>query len=127
MTRTRQAIKSWGSVAIACAVTVYFLHQNLMGIHESSGKALKIMIATTIMGVDHAGLERCDALAVQGPVNPIPVLETGPAPKSSRSMRMAKSNPMMDPDHGRTAGPARHAWQRFPKMAEPIRESDKAG
>ena len=41
----------WGSVAIACAVTLYFLRQNLLGIHESSGKALKIMIATTVMAV----------------------------------------------------------------------------
>jgi len=37
---TRQACKSWGSVAIACAITLYFLRQNLLGIHESSGKAL---------------------------------------------------------------------------------------
>src|SRR6187397_1067283 len=47
---TRHVLKSVGSVAIACTVTIYFLHQNLMGIHESSGKALRIMIATTIMG-----------------------------------------------------------------------------
>ena len=40
-TSMRDVIKSWGSVAIACAVTVYFLHQNLIGIHESSGKALQ--------------------------------------------------------------------------------------
>jgi hypothetical protein len=31
-------------------VTLYFFRQNLLGIHESSGKALKIMIATTVMG-----------------------------------------------------------------------------
>src|SRR5207253_188554 len=40
----REVIKSGGSVAIACAVTVYFLNQNLLGIHESSGKALRIMV-----------------------------------------------------------------------------------
>ena len=45
------SIKQWGSVMIACAATLYFLRQNLLGIHESSGKALKIMIATTIMAV----------------------------------------------------------------------------
>jgi amino acid transporter len=33
----RHALKSWGSVVIACAVTLYFLRQNLLGIHESSG------------------------------------------------------------------------------------------
>src|SRR6478736_2521969 len=48
---TRQALKSWGSVAIALAITLYFFRQNLKGIPESSDKALKIMIATTIMGV----------------------------------------------------------------------------
>ncbi len=48
---TQQTIKSWGSVVIACVVTLYFFRQNLLGIHESSGKALKIMIITTIMAV----------------------------------------------------------------------------
>src|SRR4051795_12791589 len=42
---SKQAIKAWGSVAIACAVTLYFFGQNLRGIPESSDKALKIMIA----------------------------------------------------------------------------------
>src|SRR5476651_160341 len=48
---TKDAWKSWGSVAIACLVTLYFFRQNILGIHESSDKALKIMIATTIMAV----------------------------------------------------------------------------
>src|SRR4051812_10354188 len=48
---TRDVIKGVGSVAIACIVTFYFLHQNLLGIHESSGKALRIMMATTVMAV----------------------------------------------------------------------------
>ncbi len=39
----------WGSVVIAICITLYFFRQNLIGIHESSEKALKIMIATTIM------------------------------------------------------------------------------
>ena len=45
--RPTDAIRSWGSVVIACAVTLYFFRQNVLGIHESSGKALKIMMATT--------------------------------------------------------------------------------
>src|SRR5258708_2341869 len=44
-----KAIRKVGSVLIACAVTMYFFRQNILGIHESSGKALKIMIATTVM------------------------------------------------------------------------------
>src|SRR4029079_11877111 len=67
----RDGIKAWGSVAIACAVTIYFLRQNLLGIHESSGKALKIMIATTVMGA--IMLVMCiTTLAVNGPINPMP-------------------------------------------------------
>src|ERR1044072_3842577 len=42
---TKQAAKAWGSVLIACAITIYFFWQNLKGIPESSDKALKIMIA----------------------------------------------------------------------------------
>jgi amino acid transporter/nucleotide-binding universal stress UspA family protein len=64
-------IKRWGSVLIACGVTLYFFRQNLLGIHESSGKALKIMIATTVM----AGviLVWCAlTLLVKGPANPMP-------------------------------------------------------
>lgn len=48
---TQEAWKSWGSVAIACGITLYFYRENIRGIHESSNKALKIMIATTIMAV----------------------------------------------------------------------------
>ena len=39
------------SAAIAVAVTIYFWRVNVRGIHESSDKALKIMGATTVMGV----------------------------------------------------------------------------
>jgi nucleotide-binding universal stress UspA family protein len=42
-------IKGYGSAAIAAFITLYFFRQNLLGIHESSEKAFKIMIATTIM------------------------------------------------------------------------------
>ncbi len=38
------------SVLFAIAVTLYFWWQNIKGVHESSDKALKIMIVTTIMG-----------------------------------------------------------------------------
>src|SRR5436190_18318244 len=46
---TKQAAKSWGSVLIACAITLYFFRQNLLGIPESSDKAVKTMGATTVM------------------------------------------------------------------------------
>ncbi len=48
---TEIMLKERGSVLIAVLITLYFFRQNLIGLHESSDKALKIMIATTIMGV----------------------------------------------------------------------------
>lgn len=67
------AIRRWGSVIIACLITLYFFRQNLFGIHESSGKALKIMMATTVMAV--VMLTWCGiTLIVQGPVNKVPLL-----------------------------------------------------
>jgi amino acid transporter len=63
--------KQWGAVVIACAITLYFFRQNLLGIHESSDKALKIMLATTLMAVIMLGW--CAVtLAVRGPVNRVP-------------------------------------------------------
>jgi amino acid transporter/nucleotide-binding universal stress UspA family protein len=68
----KDAIKNWGSVAIACGITLYFFRQNLLGIHESSDKALKIMVATTVMAVLVLGW--CGVtLAVQGAKNPVPL------------------------------------------------------
>jgi len=63
---TRDLWKRAGSVLIATAATVYFFRQNIIGIHESSEKALKIMAITTIMAV--VMLTWCCAtLAVNGP------------------------------------------------------------
>jgi amino acid transporter len=38
-----------GSAAIAVVITLYFWHQNILGIEESSDKAMKIMGVTTVM------------------------------------------------------------------------------
>jgi amino acid transporter/nucleotide-binding universal stress UspA family protein len=40
-----------GSAAIAIAITIYFWRVNIRGIHESSDRALKIMMATTVMAL----------------------------------------------------------------------------
>jgi hypothetical protein len=40
-----------GSATIAIAITLYFWHQNILGIEESSDKAMKIMGVTTVMVV----------------------------------------------------------------------------
>jgi len=47
----REDFCRWGSVFIAVFITLYFFRQNIIGIHESSNKALKIMMATTVMAV----------------------------------------------------------------------------
>jgi amino acid transporter/nucleotide-binding universal stress UspA family protein len=60
-----------GAVMIASAVTLYFFRQNLLGIHESSDKAMKIMIATTVMAVIMLTWSLV-TLAVQGPKNAVP-------------------------------------------------------
>jgi amino acid transporter len=99
-------IKRWGSVAIACLITVYFFRQNLIGIHESSGKALKIMIATTVMAVvilTWAGV----TLAVRSPVNPVPTW------KPDLSVKV-------DPSSGERIDPL--GWVgNHPSLAEPLR------
>ncbi len=69
---TKGAIRNGGAVVIACAITLYFFWQNLLGLHESSDKALKIMIATTVMGVIVVGWCLV-TLAVQGPKNSVPL------------------------------------------------------
>src|SRR5262249_9344424 len=68
----QKLLKNWGSVVIACLIVLYFFRQNLRGIHESSDKAFKIMVATTIMAVILLGW--CGlTLIVEGPRNNVPL------------------------------------------------------
>ena len=41
----------FAAAIFAIAITLYFWHQNIMGIEESSGKAMRIMQITTVMAV----------------------------------------------------------------------------
>ena len=71
------SIKTSGSAIIAVLITIYFFRQNLIGIHESSGKAFKIMVATTIMAA--IMLTWCVATyAIQGPARVHPGQLDGP-------------------------------------------------
>jgi amino acid transporter/nucleotide-binding universal stress UspA family protein len=71
------AIKAYGSAVIAALVTLYFFRQNLLGIHESSEKAFRIMQATTVMAV--VMLLWCGiTLVVQGPAPVKPDAPDGP-------------------------------------------------
>ncbi|HEX5472772.1 MAG TPA: APC family permease, partial [Lacipirellulaceae bacterium] len=115
---TRNAIKAWGSVAIACFVTVYFLRQNLIGIHESSGKALRIMAATTVMAVTMliwSGV----TLAVRGPVNSMPSWQ----PDLNKKWIVDEGGntvPKLNPITGQQEDPL-GLLGRYPSVAEPLR------
>ncbi len=115
---TRETIKSWGSVAIACGVTIYFLRQNLIGIHESSGKALRIMMATTVMAITMLVWSGV-TLAVHGPVNPMPTWK----PDLSKKWDIdadGKTIPKLNPITGQQEDPL-GLLGRYPTIAEPLR------
>jgi amino acid transporter/nucleotide-binding universal stress UspA family protein len=66
-----EVVTRWGAVLICALITLYFFRQNLLGIHESSDKALKIMIATTIMAVIMFVWCGITLVANRGGVNPV--------------------------------------------------------
>lgn len=115
----RLAIKSWGSAVIACLTTLYFFRQNLRGIPESSSKALKIMIATTVMGVIML-LWSGVTLAVKGPVNEMPSWK----PDLSKKVEIdaaGQTVPKLNPLTGEQEDPLGFLG-RFPSLAEPLRK-----
>jgi amino acid transporter/nucleotide-binding universal stress UspA family protein len=120
----RQAIKSWGAVAIACLITLYFFRQNLLGIHESSDKALKIMIATTVMGLIILAWSGV-TLAVRGSVNPVPSWHPDLQPKTTITSA-GEVVPKINPVTGRQEDPLGFLG-RFPAIAEPIRNAGATG
>src|SRR5262245_46751509 len=110
-------VKRWGSVVIACGVTLYFFRQNLLGIHESSGKALKVMIATTVM----AGviLVWCAlTLIVKGPANPMPSPVPDLYPKVEYK-EVEGRNPV--------TGEEQKLWERDPGTGKLVPETDAEG
>jgi amino acid transporter/nucleotide-binding universal stress UspA family protein len=117
-------VKSWGAVAIACLTTLYFFRQNILGIHESSDKALKIMIATTIMAVVILGWSAV-TLAVKGPVNPVPSWRPDLSLKTTKS-DTGETIPKMNVVTGRQEDPLGFLG-RIPSIADPIRKAGGAG
>lgn len=69
----RLGIKSYGSAVIACAITLYFFYKNLIGIHESSAKALRIIQFTTVVAVTVL-IWSGATLWLRGPVNDVPTV-----------------------------------------------------
>jgi amino acid transporter/nucleotide-binding universal stress UspA family protein len=116
---TRQAIKSTGSVLIACLITLYFFRQNLIGIPESSDKALKIMIATTVMGVILL-VWSVVTLAAKGPVNDIPTWK----PDLTKKTEIGDSGqvvPKINPLTGEQEDPLGFLPRVSPSFAESLR------
>ena len=104
----RDYIKRYGSVLIAVIITLYFFRQNILGIHESSDKALKIMIATTIMAV--VVLVWCFlTLLIRGPANPLPSIVPDLQPKIQYEVEVA-------PD--RITGEIREQYIRDPQTGK---------
>ena len=80
------------AAGIAVAVTVYFWRVNLKGIHESSDQALRIMGATTVMGIIMI-LWCCATLAVHPDKIKAPPL----TPNLDRKVDPITHEPMLDP------------------------------
>ncbi len=59
------------AAAFACAVTIYFWRKNVIGLHESSEKALRIMQITTVMVV--ILIVWCIATILKNGYNPVPL------------------------------------------------------
>ncbi len=113
-TEMRISLRQWGAVVIACGITLYFFRQNLLGIHESSDKALKIMIATTVMAV--IMLAWCGiTLGVRGPANEVPW-----KPNLDPKVEL-KTVEVVDPE----SGEKREVWQKDPKTGQLEPERDE--
>jgi amino acid transporter/nucleotide-binding universal stress UspA family protein len=114
---TRQGITNWGAVLIACGVTLYFYRQNLLGMHESSDKALKIMIATTVMAV--VILVWCLlTLLIQGKANPFP----SPIPDLNPKVEY-----QVDDGINRITGKPGKMWARDAESGALVPARDKEG
>jgi amino acid transporter/nucleotide-binding universal stress UspA family protein len=112
------ASKSWGSVLIACAVTLYFYRQNVLGMRETSDKALKIMAVTTVMGVlmlAWGGVTLAYRAENATPVHPAPQLPT-PEPRLT---------PRVNPDTGDAEDPL--GFIKSTQVAEEIRSLGEPG
>ncbi|MBV9122048.1 MAG: APC family permease [Planctomycetes bacterium] len=118
---TAKVVQRWGSVVIACLITIYFYRQNLLGIHESSNKALKIMIATTIMAV--IMLSWCVLTLVLRPANQINQVPLQPdlSKKWETNDAGEQVKPKINEVTGEQEDPLGFIGRFFPRFADRIR------
>jgi amino acid transporter len=113
---TKDAIKQYGSVLIAVGITLYFFRQNLLGIRQSSDKALKIMMATTVMVV--VMIVWCGiTLAVRGPANRVPL-----APDLSEKVEY-----QVEEGKDAVTGQKMEKWVKDPETGKLVPEVDDEG
>lgn len=98
---TKSAVRRIGSIAIAVGITIYFFRKNLVGLHESSGKAVRIVLFTTAVAVVVL-VWSAVTLAVRGPANSIPL-------RADLSKKV-EYNVVRAPD--RITGEVREMWER---------------
>ncbi len=130
---TGELVKRWGAVLLAVAVTLYFLRQNLIGIHESSDKALKIMVATTVMAAIMIGWCLL-TLVVNGPANSVPwrpdlapkvehaEVEAGKAPDPARYVPGEDKVWLRDPTRRDRLVPQTEDGKTVPRYNEALKE-----
>jgi amino acid transporter len=112
----RLGIKSYGSVVIACGITLYFFYKNLIGIHESSAKALRIMQFTTAVAVTvliWSGL----TLWYRGPTNDVPHVP---------DLRVKVEYEVVEAED-RVTGEVREMWKRDPQSKQLVEARDAQG
>lgn len=110
-----EAVIRWGSVFLAVLVTLYFLRQNLLGIHESSDKAMKIMIATTVMAA--VIIAWCGVtLAVRGPAQAAPL-----RPDLDAKVEHAEVAANQTPDPSRYTSQEDTVWVRDPSRPDRLK------
>jgi amino acid transporter len=85
------------AAGFAILATLYFFWQNIKGIHESSDKALKIMIATTVMGVIMLSWCGLTLALTDRRIDPVPVTPNFD-PKPNYSDTDAAGNPQSKVD-----------------------------
>jgi amino acid transporter len=98
---TRGTFRNGGSVLIACLITLYFFRKNIIGLHESSDKALRIMWFTSVVAVIvlvWSGV----TLAMRGPTNAL----------AYRPDLSAKVEYETEPGEDRLTHEPREVWKR---------------
>jgi amino acid transporter len=114
----RKMVKRWVSVVIACAITLYFFRQNLIGIHESSDKALKIMLFTTAMAL--MMLIWCGVTVAMRPANQLNRIPL--APDLSKKVEYKEVEAV-----DRVTHEQKSMWLRDPQTGQLVPDTDDSG